>query len=43
MTILKSETVEEEKLNYTIYHWGPLLFKTKIKPNDIKALRERGD
>jgi methylglyoxal synthase len=38
-----SETIEEEKLNYTIFHWGPLLFRTKIKPNDIKALRELCD
>ena len=38
-----SETIEEEKLNYTIFHWGPLLFRTKIKPNDIKALRKLCD
>ena len=38
-----SETVKEEKLNYTIFHWGPLLFRTTIKPNDIKALRELCD
>ena len=38
-----SETIEEEKLDYTIFHWGPLLFRTKIKPNDIKALRKLCD
>ena len=40
MTIIKSETIEEKILNYTIFHWGPLLFRTKIKPDDIKALKK---
>ena len=38
-----SETIEEEKLDYTFFHWGPLLFRTTIKPNDIKALRKLCD
>jgi len=38
-----SETIEEEKLDYTIFHWGPLLFRTKIRPEDLKALRKLGN
>ena len=25
---------------YTMYHWGPLLFRTTIRPDDIKALKD---
>ena len=38
-----SETIKEEKLDYTIFHWGPLLFRTKIRPEDLKALRKLGN
>ena len=24
----------------TVYYWGPLLFKTKVKPEDVKAVRK---
>ena len=43
MSVITSETIEEEKLNYTFFHWGPLLFRTKIKPEDVKALRKLCD
>ena len=28
---------------YTYYHWGPLLFKTKIEPSDLRKLRKLCD
>jgi hypothetical protein len=27
-------------MEYNVYHWGPLLFKTTVRPSDITALRE---
>lgn len=36
-------TNTQATLEYTFYHWGPLLFKTTIKPDDLKALRELCD
>ena len=30
----------EDQLEYKFYHWGPLLFKTKIKPKDLKDLKK---
>ena len=32
-------TATQAEIEYTMYHWGPLLFKTTINPDDIKALR----
>jgi len=32
-----------EMLNYTMYHWGPLLFKTTVRPEDIKILKKLCD
>jgi hypothetical protein len=26
--------------HYTIHHWGPLLFKTKIRPKDLTAIKK---
>ena len=43
MSVITSETIEEEKLNYTIFHWGPLLFRTKIRPEDVKTLKKLCD
>ena len=28
------------QLEYKIHHWGPLLFKTKVKPKDLKDLKK---
>ena len=40
-TIKAGETKKKvDDLNYTMFHWGPLLFKTTIRPDDIKALRK---
>ena len=27
-------------MEYNIYHWGPLLFKTTLRPSDVNALKE---
>jgi hypothetical protein len=39
---LKGGVIKEkaDQQYFTMYHWGPLLFKTKIRPEDIKALKE---
>ena len=29
----------DNKLNYNMYHWGPLLFKTTLRQDDINALK----
>ena len=34
---------QSQTLNYTMYHWGPLLFKTTIRPDDLKSLRKLCD
>ena len=26
-------------MEYHVYHWGPLLFKIKLRPSDVKALK----
>ena len=30
-------------MDYNIYHWGPLLFKTTLRPSDVNALKELCD
>ena len=39
---LKGGVIKEkaDQQYFTMYHWGPLIFKTKIRPEDIKALKE---
>ena len=27
-------------MEYNIYHWGPLLFKVKVRPSDIEDLKK---
>ena len=27
-------------MEYNIYHWGPLLFKIKVRPSDIESLKK---
>ena len=31
------------KIKYEVFNWGPLLWKTKISPKDIKKLKELGN
>ena len=31
---------ESWEMEYNIYHWGPLLFKIKLRPIDVEALRK---
>ena len=34
------ESKEQVKeLSFSMYHWGPLLFKTKVKKEDLEALK----
>ena len=27
-------------MEYNIYHWGPLLFKIKVRPSDVESLKK---
>ena len=39
MTGITTDTIKEETAYYTTFNWGPLLFRTKVKPNHLKALK----
>ena len=43
MSVITNKTIEEEKIDYMFFHWGPLLFRTKIKTKDVKALKKLCD
>ena len=43
MTGITTDTIKEETAYYTTFNWGPLLFRTKVKPNHLKALKKLCD
>jgi hypothetical protein len=33
-------SAQDWTMEYNIYHWGPLLFKVKIRPSDVESLKK---